>query len=74
MTPEQRTAARHRLQKRIGMPYTRSIAYTKSGEAKIAQSFTDLVLFGNTTLPAFESDDMRFVTLPSFQDFAERHR
>lgn len=74
MTPEQRTAARHRLQKRIGMPYTRSIAYTKSGEAKLVQSFINAMLYGIPSTPAFEPDDTRPVTLPSFQDFAERHR
>lgn len=74
MTPEQRTAARQRLQKRIGMPYTRSIEYTKSGEVKVARSFTDLLLSGNAAVPAFEPDDMRLVPLPSFRDFAERHR
>lgn len=74
MTPEQRTAARQRLQKRIGMPYTRSFRYTAAGNAKVAEAMRRMLVDGFDWTPAITAGDMELVTLPSFKDFAERHR
>lgn len=79
MTPEQRTAARKRLQKRIGMPYEYALALSEDAERRLADSMTDLLLYGSSFVthhrpPVGAPSDMVVKDLPTFRKFVERHR
>lgn len=79
MTPEQRTAARQRLQKRIGMPYEYALRLSEDAERRLAESMIEVLLYGSSFVtyhlpPAGAPPDLVIKDLPTFRKFAERHR